>query len=57
MESFTMATATGKAARRRLGNRYDCKRTTRRRNPVKIARWNEMEKERMARLKRSHAAF
>jgi hypothetical protein len=53
MESFTMATSTGKAARRRMGNRYDCKRSNRRRNPIKIARWNEMEKERKRKEKHS----
>lgn len=41
-----MATSTGKAARRRGGTRYDCKRSNRRRNPAKVARWNEMERER-----------
>ena len=50
MERF-MAISTGKAARRRMGNRYDCKKANRRRNPVKIARWNEMEKERKRREK------
>jgi hypothetical protein len=44
-----MATSTGKAARRRLGNRYDCKKSNRRRNPAKIARWNILERERKAR--------
>jgi hypothetical protein len=41
-----VAISTGKAARRRQGNRYDCKKSNRRRNPVKIARWNEQERER-----------
>ena len=41
-----MATNTGKAARRTGGNRYACKRSTRRRNPAKVARWNQLEKER-----------
>lgn len=48
-----MATSTGKAARRRLGNRFDCKKSNRRRNPVKIARWNQLEKERERRRKES----
>lgn len=51
-----MATSTGKAARRRLGNRYDCKKSNRGRNPAKIARWNEMEKERKAHEKHSHTS-
>lgn len=46
-----MATSTGKAARRRGGNRYDCKRGNRHRNPAKIARWNELERERLRRKK------
>jgi len=41
-----MAISTGKAARRRYGNRFDCKKSNRRRNPAKIARWNELERER-----------
>ena len=41
-----MANSTGKAARRRMGNRYACKKSNRRRNPVKIARWNELDRER-----------
>jgi len=41
-----MATATGKAARRRLGNRYDCKRTSRHTNPQKKARWMAQERDR-----------
>ena len=49
MKSLAMATSTGKAARRRMGNRYDCKKSNRRRNPAKIARWNAMDKERKAR--------
>jgi hypothetical protein len=44
-----MATSTGKAARRRYGNRYDCKKSNRRRNPTKIARWNQLEKDRKQR--------
>ena len=48
-----MAITTGKAARRKLGNRYDCKRTSRRRNPAKVARWQEMEKERKRREKQA----
>lgn len=41
-----MATLTGKKARRTGGNRYACKRNNRKRNPVKVARWKTMEKER-----------
>ena len=48
-----MATATGKAARRRLGNRYACKRHIKRNNPTKKARWAQMEKERLRKEKRS----
>lgn len=48
-----MATMTGKAARRKGGTRYDCKRRNRRRNPEKVARWNEQEKERKRREKHS----
>ena len=51
-----MATMTGKAARRRLGNRYDCKKSNRRRNPVKVARWQEMDKERKRREKHTTTA-
>lgn len=40
-----MATMTGKAARRSGGNRYACKRSNRRRNPAKIARWEARQKE------------
>jgi len=47
-----MAISTGKAARRRLGNRYACKRSGRHRNPAKIARWNELEKIRLRKEKR-----
>ena len=36
-----MATLTGKKARRTGGNRYACKRANRKRNPVKLARWQE----------------
>lgn len=41
-----MAISTGKAARRRYGNRYDCKQRTRRSNPVKKARWQAMDRKR-----------
>ena len=47
-----MANGNGKAARRRLGNRYDAKRKNRHRNPAKIARWNELEKIRLRKEKR-----
>lgn len=40
-----MATMTGKKARRTGGNRYACKRTNRRRNPAKVARWKSRQKE------------
>lgn len=40
-----MATLTGKKVRRSGGNRYACKRSNRRRNPVKVARWQERTKE------------
>lgn len=52
MERF-MAISTGKAARRRMGNRYDCKKSNRRRNPAKIARWNELERGRKIAAKHS----
>jgi len=48
-----MATATGKAARRRLGNRYACKVHNKRNNPLKRARWAQLEKERLRKEKRS----
>lgn len=51
-----MAIATGKAARRRYGNRYDCKKSNRRRNPAKITRWAELERERKAKASRSSNA-
>jgi hypothetical protein len=44
-----MATGTGKEARKRGGNRFDCKRASKRNNPAKVARWNAMERERLAR--------
>ena len=50
-----MAISTGKAARRRGGNRYDCKRSNRRRNPAKLARWAEMERDRKRREKHAIA--
>ena len=40
-----MATMTGKAARKTGGNRYACKRSNRRRNPAKVARWQSRQKE------------
>lgn len=43
-----MSISTGKAARKRYGNRYDCKRHSRHTNPAKKARWQQMEKERKA---------
>lgn len=46
-----MATTCGKAARRKHGNRYACKTNTKRQNPAKIARWNELERERKQREK------
>ena len=48
-----MATLTGKAARRRGGNRYACKTANKRRNPTKIARWQEMDRDR--KRKEKHA--
>lgn len=48
-----MAISTGKAARRNGGTRYDCKRSSHRRNPVKLARWAEMDRER--KRKEKHA--
>ena len=49
-----MAISTGKAARRTGGTRYDCKRSNRKRNPVKLARWAEMDRER--KRKEKHGA-
>ena len=41
-----MATMTGKKARRKHGNRYACKSANRKRNPIKIDRWRELERRR-----------
>lgn len=43
-----MSTTTGKAARRKYGNRYACKRMkSHRTSPEKQIRWQEMEAERL----------
>jgi hypothetical protein len=41
-----MATMTGKKARKTGGNRYACKRRNRKRNPLKVERWKELERRR-----------
>lgn len=51
-----MAISTGKASRRNGGTRYDCKRSSRRRNPVKLARWAEMDRERKRKEKHGASA-
>jgi len=48
-----MANATGKAARRRLGNRYACKKHVKRNNPLKKTRWAQLDKERLRKEKRA----